>query len=296
MIKILLVTIGLLIGLNSIAQSRLDSLISLRKTDKLEGNLPTYYTPGYRDVAKEFQTTIMDAIKYYESKYSVQFNVKLLMLDSSQWIKEIYPYGFVFYSGGWIVMNTGMTYDQFKDVYGLESYYEQVDKELKAKKIDEVTMIRSIFKVYSIHELGHYFIGKLSKTKLPDNWTGEFSATYFSYEYFYNNQPKELEAFELFCRADKDYYLPKYSSLADFNERYARTGLENYLWYHSNFYFLVKSLYECQGKEFISLCEKEFPKNATTKFTTTEIIDILDKNCKGIVRKWVNELDAAPKK
>jgi len=200
--KIQLTTIGLIISMCSIAQSKLDSLINLRATDKLEGKLQTYYTPGHKDIALEFQTVVTDAINYYESKYSVQFNVKLAVLDSNQWLKEIYPYGFVFYSNNWLVINTGMNYEGFKNTYGLQTYYQQLDKELKRSKLTAEDMIKSVFMVYSIHELGHYFIGKLSKAKSPDNWTNEFSATYISYEYFYNKRPRELKSFELFCQVD----------------------------------------------------------------------------------------------
>jgi hypothetical protein len=220
----------------------------------------------------------------------------LAVLDSTQWLNEITPYGFVFYSDGWIAMNTGMNYKTFKNVYGLQSYYEQLDQELKRTKTNETEMINSILKVYSIHELGHYFISEISKAKSPDRWTSEFSATYFSYEFFRDKKPKELKPFELFSEVDKDYYSPKYSSIKDFNEKYDGTGLENYLWYHSNFYFLVKALYKCYGNDFISTYEAAFPKDSNKKLSTNEIIDVLDKDCKGMVRRWVTELEAKTKK
>src|SRR5215831_9581256 len=59
------------------AQSRLDSLIGLRKTEFIDGKLPVYYTPGFREIALEFQKIVLAAIEYYEVKYSKQFNVKL---------------------------------------------------------------------------------------------------------------------------------------------------------------------------------------------------------------------------
>jgi len=294
--KIQLTIIGLIVSICSIAQSKLDSLINLRKTDKLEGRLQTYYTPGNRDITLEFQTVVTDAINYYESMYPVQFDVKLVVLDSNQWLKEIYPYGFVFFSNNWLVMNTGMNYEGFKNTYGLETYHQQLDNELKQNKLTAEEMIKSIFLVYSIHELGHYFMGKLSKAKSPDKWTSEFSATYFSYEYFYNKRPGELKSFELFCQVDKDYYSPKYSSISDFNEKYAGTGIANYLWYHSNFYFLVKKLYKCHTKDFISTYEKEFPKSSAGNPSTSDIIDRLDKKCAGQVRQWVTELESKHKR
>lgn len=57
----------------------------------------------------------------------------------------------------------------------------------------------------------------------------------------------------------------------------------------------MKSLYECKGKDFISTFEKDFPKNSENKFTTSEIIDILDKHCNELVRKWVKDLESKTK-
>lgn len=290
--KILLTLVALLMGINSLAQSRLDSLINLRKTDKLEGKVPTLYTPGYKDIALDYQTLITDAIKYYEGKYKVPLNVKLIVLDSAQWIREAIPYGFVVFARGWIVMNTGMSYETFKQVYGTRSYSEHLDNEVKRMKIPPVEIVNSLFKFFSIHELGHYFFGKISNAKTPDHWTDEFAASFFSYEYFINNRPNELKPFELFCQINSKYYKPKYSTIADFNEKYTGIGVENYAWYHCNLYFLAKDIYNCQGKEFISIFEKTFPKDSDKKFTTHEIISLLDANCNGIVNKWVTNLEA----
>lgn len=289
--KILLSTIGFLIGINSLAQSRLDSLINLRTTDKLDGKVPTLYTPGHKDIALDYQTLITDAIKYYEDKYKVQLNVKLIVLDSAQWIREAIPYGFVIFARGWIVMNTGMKYETFKQVYGTSSYSEQLDNEVKKMNTPPEDIANSLLKFFSIHELGHYFIGQISNVKSPNRLMDEFAASYFSYEYFINNRPNELKSFELFCRINSKYYKPKYSTIAAFNEKYTGVGIDNYAWYHCNLYFLTKEIYKCQGREFISTFEKDFSKNSDKKFTMEEIISLLDKNCKGVVSKWVTDLE-----
>ncbi|HMV08465.1 MAG TPA: hypothetical protein PK325_14420 [Cyclobacteriaceae bacterium] len=283
-------------ALSCFSQSRLDSLINLRKTDFLGGKLPTWYTPGHEQAAADFQQVITDAITYYENRYSVQFQVKLIVLDSSQWLTEILPYGFVFFGRGWIVMNAGMDYATFKKVYKTEQYVNELDAALAREHVMPETMITAFLKFYSIHELGHYFLGKLTNAKSPDAWTGEFSASYFAYEFLLNNRPAELKPFELFCQADKDYYNPLFSSIADFNQKYTGTGVENYLWYHSNFYFLVKALYTCHRQNFVPMFERNFPKSATSTFTTEDIITILDVGCRGSVQKWVAELETRARK
>ena len=213
-------------------------------------------------------------------------------MDSLDWVTEAVPYGFVFYDTGWMVMNTGMAYNTFKKVYGLESFTDALNHGLQKHKIQPETMIWSFYKVYSIHELGHYFIEKLSGAKPPDLWMGEVIATYFSYEYFIHRQPKLLMPFEVFHSIDRDQYKPKHTSIKDLDEIYGAMGVENYLWYHSNFYFLVKSLYKCKGKNFISFYENSFPKTSKKKYSTEDIIQLLDKDCNRMTKDWVEHLES----
>lgn len=288
----------LLISLSPIialSQNVYDSLISSLNTEAIQGRVTTYYTPGNNKIATDLQRTITDAVNFYEKDFSGEFQIKLAVLDSAQWPSEWIPYGFVFYDEGWIFMNTGMNYENFKKVYGLEKIYGHLESELKKKKVTDAKMIESFYKVYAIHELGHYFISRLSNAKSPDAWTNEFIATYFSYSFFKNYDQNSLKEFELFHRIHKDFYQPKYSSIEDFNKIYSGMGVENYVWYHSNFYFLVESLYDCYKDQFIPFYEELFPKNSEKKYTTTEIIKLLDKGCNDTVKNWVSNLEKVTK-
>jgi hypothetical protein len=256
--------------------------------------VPTYYSPGHGAIAKELQQTILDAIQYFEKKYSRTFYIKLAVLDSAQWLNEQVPYGLIFYSNGWIVMNTGMNYRKFADMYGLNTFY--ADKELKKEKFTYTSFITSVYKFYSIHELSHYFINELSNVKSPDKWTNEFTPTYLAYEYFNKERKKELKAMEIFSSVSKDYYSPSYSSIASFNEKYSGVGIQNYIWYHSNFYFFAKALYQCRGSEFFSAFEQTFPKSSKRNYTTKEIVDLLDVRCGRFVNHWVNKMASKTKK
>lgn len=285
----------MVLGHISNAQYHVDSLVQLRNPDFVDGKVPTYYTKGHKEIALNYQKLITDAINYYEKKYSRTFRVKLAVMDSANWLNEVYPYGFVFHEEGWIGMNTGMSYESFKRIYGLQSYVEQLEKALTKRGMGKSQLVTSFLSFYSIHELGHYYVTELSKASSPDNWTNELVPSYFAYDYFVKNKPGEIEPFELFCKIDEENYLPNYSTIKDFNRLYAETGLENYIWYHSNFYFLVKSLYRCYGKDFIATYEARFNKNSTDKFSTDDIIAFLDQKCKGQVRQWVTDLEAKTK-
>ncbi len=288
---LLAVTATFLIVSSSNAQNKGDELIRKLDTDSIIGKVPTYFTPGNKQIALDFQNTITDAIKFYENRQSEKFKVKLAILDSTQWPNSWVPFGYVFYSNGWIFMNTGVRYEQFKNIYGIENIAEKLDSVLEKEKVTSSNMIKSFYKVYSIHELGHYFISRLTNAKSPDKWTGEFVATYFAFDFFKHYDLKALKEFKIFHEIDRDYYEPKYSKIADFNSVYMGMGVKNYVWYHSNFYFLVEALYNCYGSTFIPFFEDKFPKNLDKKFDTEDIIKILETDCKDIIQKWVRKIE-----
>jgi hypothetical protein len=284
----LLTFLGILFWDSSIAQSQLDTLIGLRKTNFIEGKVQTYYSPGNKTIAKDFQTTVLAAVNYYEKKYNKSFNVKLAVLDSAQWLTEVVPFGLIFYNDGWIVLNAGMNYKKFADMYGLNTNY--AEQQLKKENLTENAFITSVFKFYAIHELGHYFINELSDAKAPDQWTNEFTPTYLAYDFFSRVREKDLKGIEIFSSVTKDHYSPSYSSIADFNAKYVAVGISNYIWYHSNFYFFVKSLYLCKGTNFFSSFEQTFPKSVNNERAPEAIARLLDNGCAGLVTAWLKEM------
>jgi hypothetical protein len=288
--KLVITILAFVLSLSCEAQNQLDSLIYARKMETINGKVPTYYSPGSKPIAREFQRTILAAVHYYEKKYCRSFNIKLAVLDSTQWLHDLVPYGLVFYSDGWIVMNAGMDYHQFAKMYGLDA--NKAAEELKKQKLGYDRFVFSVYKFYSVHELGHYFIDALSNAKPPDNWTNEFVPTYLAYEFFKKQKSNDLKPMEIFSSIHKDHYAPKYSSIANFNKRYAAVGIPNFIWYHSNFYFLVKSLYDCKGPGFFQLFERTIRKNTEVTNTTKDIIGLLDEGCHGKIIAWANVMDA----
>jgi hypothetical protein len=220
--------------------------------------------------------------------------VKLAVLDSAQWLTEVVPYGLIFYNEGWIVLNAGMNYKEFADMYGLNTNY--AEKHLKKQKLTENAFITSVFKFYAIHELGHYFINELSNAKAPDEWTNELTPTYLAYDFFNRVRKKDLKGMEIFSSVIKDHYSPAYSSIADFNAKYIAVGIPNYIWYHSNFYFFVKSFYQCKGTNFFSSFEQAFPKSVNSELATEEIARLLDNGCGGLVSAWLREMATKARK
>jgi hypothetical protein len=287
--KFYLVIFFFLISLLLFSQDRtIDSLLLTRKTDSLDGKVKTYYSPGSKKIAIELQQLVSNAILYYETKYKVKFNIQMIVLDSTQWFKEILPYGFVFYDRThWLVLNTGMTYENFKSVYGFNSISHELDSSFKKNNLTAKEVIFSRLKFLSLHELGHYFINNLSNAQSPNFWTNEFIAWYFANEYLTKYQPQIKKGFDVFCRTVSNFYPVEHTSLTDFDTLYSKVKIGNFAWYHSRFYFLADTLYKCAGDSYLKTFETNFPKKEGLNYSSEMINKLIESNCYGVVSNWV---------
>lgn len=266
----------------------IDSLLRTRKTDSISGKVKMYYSPGSETIAKELHDLVTDAIDYYEKKYDVTFNIKMVVLDSTQWFNEMIPYGFVFYDGtDWLVLNSGMTYANFKTVYGFDSIASSLDSSFAKNKISASQVIFARLKFLRLHELGHYFIYNLSNAVSPNNWTNEFIAWYFANEYVAAKRPDIKKGFDVFCRTIANCYPPQHTTLNDFNEIYGNMKIGNFAWYHSRFYFLADSLYGVYGSTYLKTYKNAFPKKNNTNYSLDQIINSLDEKKTGITKRWI---------
>ena len=196
--------------------------------------------------------------------------------------------GFVFYDGtDWLVLNSGMTYTNFKTVYGFDSISSSLDSSFAKNKISASHVIYARLKFLSLHELGHYFINVLSNATSPNTWTNEFIAWYFANEYIAVKRPDIKKGFDVFCRTIANCYPPQHTTLDVFNELYYKIKIGNFVWYHSRFYFLADSLYGMYGPSYLKIYENAFPKKNNTNYSFDQIINSLDENRTGIVKRWV---------
>lgn len=271
--------------------NKINYLVSLTTPSFLEGKIPTYYSPGLEKRAMEYQELMHNVADFYEEKLGKEFDIKFALLDSSNWLSSIYPYGYMFYSKGWTVVPGDLNYHRLLRVLGIKSSANELEAALKVNDVTPDSLANIVVKLYTIHEVGHYYFGRLSPAKMPDTWSNELMASYFAWSYFAENEAQLLEPFELFCSVNSKYYEPKYKRLSDFVHLYAGMGLENYVWFHSNFFLLLKDIYDNQGMEFLSLVEREFPRTNDKEYTTDEAVEIFNRLSDGIVQKWKTELE-----
>lgn len=271
MTKLTVLLAFLFIGRVGFTQN-LDSLVRSTEPDSLQGKIPTYYTHGKREVAVRLQNLATSVAIYYEKKFGTPFHFKLAVLDSLHWPNDMAPYGIIFSHKGWVFMHSGMSFESFQNVYGMNGFKEVTQKALQAKSISGNQIVESFLEFYTVHEVGHYFFNSLSGAKYPDYFTNEWMASYFAYQYFKNNKPSILPAFDLFCQLYRDNIKPKHTTVESFNTNYGNDGIPTYGWYHVNFYFLCKNMWKCAGEALIPRYIKAFPKGASQKFTPDEII------------------------
>lgn len=271
----------------------LDSLVQATQPDSIAGKIPTYYSKGKKDVALKLQKLAGVVASYYEKMYGSPFKVRLAVLDSAYWPNTMAPYGIIFYSRGWVFMHSGMSFESFQNVYGMQDFKDVTKKVLHDKKISGNDIVDAFLEFYTVHEVGHYYLNALSGAKYPDYFTNEWMASYFAFQFFKVNRPQILASFDLFCQLYRGNIKPKFTSVKEFNDHFMSDGggIPTYGWYQVNFYFLCKDLWNCAGKSLISRYKISFPKNNPVKYNPEEIIEKLAL-CSPVLEAFEAKLNA----
>ncbi|MGN6601179.1 MAG: hypothetical protein ACTHK8_01945 [Ginsengibacter sp.] len=268
----------------------LDSMVRATKPDSLGGKIITYYTPGKKDVAIKLQNLARSAASYYEKLYGTPFKCRLAVLDSLHWPNDMAPYGIIFSYKGWVFMHAGMSFESFQKVYGMQNFKDVTQKAMRLQNISKKQMVESFLEFYTVHEVGHYFLNSLSGALYPDYFTNEWMASYFAYQYFKKNRPSVLPSFDLFCQLYRDNIKPDHTTVTSFNSNWGNDNIPTYGWYHVNFYFLCKDIYNCAGEKLLPQYRKAFPKTVSAKLLPEEIIKKLEM-CVPVLKTFEDQLN-----
>ena len=285
------VIIASLLSNAAYCQSRFsDSIMAIRITDSLAGNPKVYYTPAYQQRATYFQHIFFNAAKFYEQRYHTTFYYQMAVLDSSQWIYEKYPFGFLAYDSGWVFLPSVVNASFFKGVYGLTEDSFDLNKYLQQKNLTVEQLSDAVYNVYSLHELGHYFTDDNEHVIIPDMFANEMIATYFSYCYFKLTDTIALQKLIDFSSFIKTHYHPRYHNIKAMDSLYMSMPIQNFKWFHCNIVLLCQQIYDKCGLGFIDYYLQTFHAGTINHFTTQQVLDLLDKKCKGIVNQWASNL------
>ena len=271
---------------SSNAQNHYDSLLSTRKTEKISGVVPTIYSVGSKQEADNYLSRFKSAIRYYQKTYKIHFMVKLAVLDSTDWVTELFPYGYLNYDGGWAMLPAGMSYNYFLKLYGLEGQKVALDSVLRANNLTDSELIRSVLLVFSLHELGHYFAISLEHVSVPDMFANELFATYFSVHFLHSTRSRELKTTLLFAQFMINHYNPPFRHIQDMDSLYTNMSVQNFKWFHANILLLADKINRKEGNDFIKnyLVLVSGQKHALNTIVVINELDVLTDN---LVSPWL---------
>ena len=288
--KTIISFLAVLLALNvSAQQTYLDSLIESKETTYIKGIVPTQVTPGYEDIAYQLQSVVTDAIEYYSVKYDgLDIHAKFAVLDSINWTTEVFPYGFMYGSAGWIVMPGDIDFNDFIRIYGASSFESILLDEADEKGVNPNEIPESGFQFIAIHELGHLITSQMIKEGLREIFLSEIVANVIAYEFLNNNNPDKLKGFKLFYEVGLKNYVPHFTTMNELYTNYGKMSVDNYSWYHWNFMKLVEEIYNKKDKDFLICVKKICQSGNIMEMDIKEIATHIDKDYDGIFTRWLS--------
>ncbi|MCF8231425.1 MAG: hypothetical protein K9J27_04480 [Bacteroidales bacterium] len=220
----------------------------------IDGNIKTYYAPGYKESAESTSNLLHKSMQFYEEHFDVWQSFALAVIDSGRWIKITQiPYGLPFVSGPPNIVclpaNSNNTLSEII-LTAMEGHELHTQNEMTHEEI-----VNLFISLIGFHELGHIYADAYG-INFPNKWIFEFAATYFAYFYLEQNFPGHSKIWMDVSEILAEELAPSHTSLNDFEEMYVRVGIKNYAWYQAVFMARVKEVYQQQGKEFLEKLKK----------------------------------------
>jgi hypothetical protein len=268
----------------------------------LNGTTPVYYSLRHRQHAEQLQIAIDDMNAFFKERLDVRTNVVLALLDSKGW-SDVFgrPYGLPTVIEGTppvIVMPATSGSPAFSLMMARKEAIPQETLKTFLKENDTTfeAVADQFVDLIGFHELGHTLTTNLGIDP-KNHWLDEFLATYWSYAYISERQPKWKRVFDLLGRPSKAR--PKNTSLEDLERLYNR--VDDYGWYQGMFEAGSRELYPALGLKFLSDLRREFPKAVNspdflpvgTRMKPGEVLTRLEKIAPRF-QKWAAAFSTSP--
>lgn len=282
---------------NSFSQSnRMDSLIYSKNLKIIDGSVPMYFAAQCENRAKKAQSLLEKLVENYSNDEKNVFNLKLAVIDSSQWSDFGVPYGLFFINQGWIIIPGDIDFNKFSILWGYYPFIDKVKNNISEISSNPEELITNTIYDFTIcHELGHYYINNVVKANPPDSWSSEWMASYFAIDYFYKNKKDNLKALNIFQSTFTNEFEPKYRTIQELNTKYIGVGIQNYVWYHVTFLSMIQDIYSVYGTDFMQLFAEKFPPTEKPiKYSQEEILYKLDSITDGRCSKFANLMEKRP--
>ncbi len=282
-------------------EGRLDRVQAL-KAPRLDGTVPTYYTPGYQQRARDLQRFATAEMGFAQRRLGVKLSLSLAVLDKAQWsaAEQQLPYPMPSVTGEPPVALMPADWSAAEDFFAKETdIASSTRKELAAHHLTWREASHRSGDLIGGHELGHAVIEAYG-IQAGTRWLNELLASYVLYAYLKSERPDLVWLVDIVQESNRVELPQHHVSLDDFESRYmdilAKDG-ENYGWYQGQFLKQVKRVYARQGLKFLSEVRAAFPAGSSPghQLGNAETLRRLEKFSPGFTA-WAASLETRPRK
>jgi hypothetical protein len=268
---------------------------------RLDGAVPTYYTPEYRQRAADLQRFVTAERGFAQRDLGVRVPLSLAVLDAAQWkaAERQLPYPMPSVTGDPPVALMPANWSDAEDFFPKDSAVEpKVQKEITAHGLSVREAEHRAGDLIGGHELGHAVIDAYG-IEAGTRWLNELLASYVLYAYLQRERHELAWLIDVVQDGNRLNDPQHHVSLDDFESQYmeilANDG-ENYGWYQGQFLEQVKRLYADQGLKFLEQVRTSFPAvGARGLLGNTETLRRLEKIAPGF-SAWAASLQTRPRK
>lgn len=298
---------GALLALASLAafaqfdEGRLERVQAL-KAPRLNGIVPTYYTPGYQQRARDLQRFVTAEMRFAQRRLGVQLPLSLAVLDKAQWsmAERQLPYPMPSVDGEPPVALMPADWSTAEDFFANESDIDsKIREELAAHHLTWREAAHRSGDLIGGHELGHAVVDAYG-IQAGTRWLNELLASYVLYAYLQSERRDLLWLIDIVQMSNRVNVPQHHVSLGDFESQYmdilAKDGA-NYGWYQGQFLEQVKRVYAQQGLEFLKQVRVAFPAGSSPdhQLGNAETLQRLEQFSPGF-SAWAASLETRPRK
>ena len=282
-------------------EGRLERIQAL-EGPRLEGIVPTYYTPGYKQRARDLQRFISAEMGFVQRRLGVRLPLSLAVLDKAQWsvAERQLPYPMPSVDGEPPVALMPADWSSAENFFAKESDIDSHSREELATH--HLTWREASHRSGDLiggHELGHAVVDAYG-IQAGTRWLNELLASYVLYTYLQSERRDLLWLIDVVQMSNRVNLPQHHVSLDDFESQYmdilAKDG-ENYGWYQGQFLDQVKRVYSQQGLDFLKQVRAAFPAGSSpgNQLGNAETLRRLEKFSPGFTA-WGTSLGTRPRK